>query len=208
MSSTNLSRHFEQARLSRNLKPSELAHLAGCKNVLKNGNRIRQFEMTGDISQELFDKLAAVLEIDAATIEQLVEQDRREFFENWLAWVQEPIQPYLVVRLMAAIYSRLAVPCEITTMTEAEAWASAVAAERKMKACLVWSRRISVWFAEDGAAYSRTESAPGEWNEPWMRAGGTKFLFGEGLRTIGVVDGPAAPTSEKGERHQGQIESE
>ncbi len=208
MSSTNLSRHFEQTRLTRNLKPSELARLAGCKNVLKNGNRIRQFEITGDISKELFAKLAAVLEINPATVERLVEKDRREFFEAWLAWVNEPIQPHLVVRLMAAVYSRLAVPPGITTMDEAEAWAATVASERRMKCCLVWNRRISVWFTEDGAVYSRSEAVPGEPNAPWMKVGGKRFLFGDGLRTIGVVDDPAAPTREKGERHQGQIESE
>jgi len=144
--------------------------------------------MTGDISKELFDKLTAVLEIDAATIEQLVEQDRREFFESWLKWANVPIQPYLVVRLMAAVYSRLAVPPGITTMDEAEAWASEVAAERKMKACLVWSRRISVWFAEDGAVYSRTEAVPGKPNAPWMKIGGKKFLFSDGLRSVNVVE--------------------
>jgi hypothetical protein len=184
--STHMSRHFEQARLARSLKPSELARLAGCPNVLKNGNRIRQFELTGDISQQLFDKLTAVLEIDAATIEKLVEQDRREFFDNWLAWVNEPITPYLVERLIAAVYRRVPVPSEITTMVEAESWAAAVALERSRKCCLVWSRRISVWISEDGTVYSRTEAVPGEPNAPWMKIGGKRFLFGEGLRTVTI----------------------
>jgi hypothetical protein len=71
---------------------------------LKNGNRIRQFELKGIISPELFDKLLTALEIDAATVEKLVEEDRREFFKKWLEWVNEPIQPYLVERLIAAVY--------------------------------------------------------------------------------------------------------
>jgi hypothetical protein len=83
--STNLSRYFQQKRLDRDLKPGQLARLAGCLNVPKNGSRIRSFELSGRISQELFEKIAAVLEIDPATIEQLVEQDRREFFQAWLA---------------------------------------------------------------------------------------------------------------------------
>jgi hypothetical protein len=186
--STYLSRYFEQARLARKLKPSELARLAGCQNILKNGNRIRHFELTGDISLELFDKLAAVLEIDAAIIERLVEQDRREFFEKWLAWVNEPIQPYLVERLIAAVYRRVPVPSEIKTMDEAEAWAAAVALERRRKCCLVWSRKVSCWFSENGTLYARTEPAPGEPNAPWMKLGGKKFLFGEGLRTVRVVE--------------------
>lgn len=76
-------------------------------------------------------------------IKELVEQDRREFFAKWLAWVNEPIRPYLVVRLMPAIYSETKVPPEIATMAEAEKWAASFAAEMKMQCCLVWSRRIS-----------------------------------------------------------------
>ena len=52
--STNLSRYFQQKRLDRGLKPGELARLAGCGNVQKNGSRIRSFELSGSIGQELF----------------------------------------------------------------------------------------------------------------------------------------------------------
>ncbi len=125
--STHLSRYFQQQRLDRGLKPGQLARLAGCLNVPKNGSRIRTFELSGHITHELFEKIATVLEIDAATIQRLVEQDRREFFQAWLQWVNEPIKPYLVIRLMAAIYSSRALPAEISTQEEAEKWASAVA---------------------------------------------------------------------------------
>src|SRR5262249_4514160 len=146
--STNLSRYIQQKRLDRGLKPGQLARLAGCVNVQKNGSRIRSFESSGCTGQELFEKIAAALEIDAGTIEQLVEQDRKEFYQAWLEWVNEPIQPYLVIRLMAAVYSSRAVPAEITTMEEAEKWASAVAGEIKKRCCLVGSRRISCSFTE------------------------------------------------------------
>jgi hypothetical protein len=67
--STNLSRYFEQKRLEKGLKPGHLARLAGCANVQKNGSRIRTFELSGNIEQELFEKITAALEIDAGTIE-------------------------------------------------------------------------------------------------------------------------------------------
>jgi hypothetical protein len=82
--STNLSRYFQQKRLDRGLKPGQVARLADCVNVQKNGSRIRSFELSGSIGQELFEKIAAVLGIDAGTIERLVEQDRREFYQAWL----------------------------------------------------------------------------------------------------------------------------
>jgi hypothetical protein len=193
--STNLSRYFQQQRLARRLKPGQVARLAGCLNVQKNGSRIRTFELSGNIAQELFEKIAAVLEIDPATIERLVEQDRREFFLAWLEWVNEPIKPYLVIRLMAAIYSNRAVPPEITTMEEAEKWASEVAREIKKRCCLVWSRRISCWFSEDGTLTTKTEAVPGEPNMPWIKIGGRgpAFLFGDDLGSVSMVEWPKKP---------------
>ena len=185
--STHLSRYFQTKRLALGLKPGQLAQRAGCSNVSKNGNRIRQFEIGGDISQEIFTRIAAVLEVEQATVERLVEQDRREFFAKWLAWVNEPIRPHLVVRLMAAVYCRRWLPGEITTMDEAEGWASAIAKQQKMKCCLVWSRRISCWFDEGGKLYSRTEATPGEPNVPWMRIGGKTFNFGPDLGSVSSV---------------------
>jgi len=194
--STHLSRHFESKRLALGLKPSELARLACCQNILKNGNRIRQFELSGNVGLELFAKVAAVLEVDSATIEQLVDLDRREFFEKWLAWVNEPIQPYLVIRLIAAIYRNCAVPPEITTMPDAEQWASMVARQENKRCCLVWSRRISSWFDEEGGLTGRTEAVPGEPNVPWTRIGGKTFTFGADLRSTVQVDWPKQPVAE------------
>src|SRR5262249_38928315 len=193
--SSNLSRYFQQQRLDRGLKPGQLARLAGCTNVQKNGSRIRCFELSGSIGQELFEKIAAALEIAAGTIEQLVEQDRKEFYQAWLDGVNEPIQPYLVIRVMAAIYSSRAVPPEITTMEEAETWASAVAGEIKKRCCLVWSRRISCRFSEDGTLTKRTRARPGEPNTPWIKVGGKgpAFLFGDDLGTVRKLDWPKEP---------------
>jgi hypothetical protein len=191
--STNLSRYFQQKRLDRSLKPGQLARLAGCVNVPKNGSRIRTFELSGSIGRELFERIAAVLEINASTIERLVEQDRREFFEEWLAWVSQPIKPYLVIRLIAAIYSSRGVPPEISTMEEAEKWASAVAGEIKKRCCLVWSRRISCWFSDDGTLQERTEAVPGEPNVPWIKIGGKTFLFGDDLRSLRRMEWPEKP---------------
>jgi hypothetical protein len=198
--STNLSRHFQQKRHDRGLKPGQLARLAGCVNVQKNGSRIRSFELSGSIGQELFEKLATALDIDAGTIERLVEQDRREFFQVWLAWVNEPIQPYLVIRVIAAIYNSRLVPSEIVTMEEAEQWASGVAKEIHKRCCLVWSRRISCWFDEQGRLTNRSEAVPGEPNVLWIKIGGKgpAFLFGDDLGAVSMVDWPKKPGSGSG----------
>jgi hypothetical protein len=191
--STHLSRHFEARRLASGLEPGQLARLAGCTNVVKNGNRVRQFERTGAISAELLHRLAAALEVDPATVERLAEQDRREFLERWLQWVNEPTRPYLVVRLMAAIYSERPVPAEIITLAEAEAWASAVARREHKRCCLVWCRRLSCWFDHDGTLERRTEATPGKPNVPWMRIGGKTFTFGADPASTSLVDWPKRP---------------
>lgn len=196
---THLSRHFEERRLAKGLKPGQLSALAGCINISKNANRIRTFEITGKISTSLFEKLAFVLEIDRATIQKLAEQDHQEFFDAWLKWVSEPIQPSLSIRLMPAFYSRRSLPPEITTMEQAEVWAAEVAKETGKLCCLVWSRKISCWFDNDGV-YGRTESIPGEENCPWLRLGKSKkaFVFGDSLSSIKTVDVGPAPVEVKG----------
>jgi hypothetical protein len=191
--STHLSRHFEQQRLARGLKPGQLATLIGYPNNSKVSNRIRQFELTGKIGQELFNKLAPALEIDAGTIERLVKQDRREFFQAWLAWVNEPITPYLIERLIPAVYRQVALPLEITKQEEAEAWAAGYARQSQSKCCLVWSRRISIWFNEKGALVHRSKAVPGKPNVPWIQIGGKTFNFSEDLRSMDVVDWPKKP---------------
>ena len=159
-------------------------------NSSKIGNRIRQFEMTGDISKELFERLVAFFGIDAEIIEKLVELDRRQFFEEWLAWVNLPVQSHLLERLIAAVYRSVPLPPEITTMEQAVEWASTVARESKRKCCLVWSRRISIWFDVRGDLVSRCEAMPGKPNIPWMKLGGKTFNFGEDLRSVNLVDWP------------------
>lgn len=193
--STHLSRHFAERRLARGLKPGELARLAGCGNVPKNGGRIRAFEMTGRISPDLFERLARALEVERSTIERLAEQDRREFFAEWLAWANEPIQPYLVIRLIPAVYSRRPMPPEIMSLEAAEEWASSVAAGCRRRCCLVWTRRLSSWFDETGELSMRTEATPGEPNTPWMmtRGKGEPYLVDHRLRPTADVEWPVLP---------------
>jgi hypothetical protein len=80
-------------------------------------------------------------------------------------------------------------------MEEAETWASAVAGEIKKRCCLVWSRRISCWFSEDGTLTKRTEAVPGEPNTPWIKIGGKgpAFVFGDDLGTVSLLDWPKKP---------------
>jgi hypothetical protein len=107
--------------------------------------------------------------------------------------VSEPIKPYRVIRLIAAIYSSRALPPGITTMEKAERWASAIAGEIKKRCYLVWSRRIFCWFSDDGTLQERTEAVPGEPNVPWIKIGGKALLFGGDLGSVRRADWPEKP---------------
>ena len=52
--------------------------MVGYRNSAKGRNRIERFEQRGEIHTDLLRKLADELDIDKATIDALIEQDRRE----------------------------------------------------------------------------------------------------------------------------------
>ena len=172
---SKLSSHFRKTRLDKGWSLGQLTRLVGYSNVSKGANRIQTFEQGGDIQQDLLMKLATVLEIPQESVEQLVEEDRRQFFAEWSEWANTPIQPYIVLRLMAAIYSHVDLPPEIESVEEAEAFAAELSRSRKMKCCLVLSRKISVWYDFDGRRMFVTEAVPGQPNSPYSRIGNKKF---------------------------------
>ena len=143
----------------------------------QGSRRINEFEHGDSVHRDLLLKMADVLGLDRATVEALVEEDRRQFFEEWSEWANEPIQPHLVVRLMAAIYSPIDLPDEIESVEEAEAFAADFSKTHRLKSCLVLSRKVSIWFAEDGSVSSVTEADPGEPNIPYMRIGGRECVM-------------------------------
>ena len=174
---SKLANHFRHARLEKGHNLAQLARLVGYKNVAKGANRINAFERGGSVHADLRSKLAEVLGIDQQTVDRLMEEDRRQFFAEWNAWASEPIRPYLIVRLMAAVYSPHNLPEEIQSVEEAEAYAANVARTRHLRCCLVLSRRISVWIEADGSISGATEAVPGEANTPAMRLGGKNCLM-------------------------------
>ncbi len=135
---SKLSDFFWRTRLAKGLRFGQLARLCGCKNISKACRKIQAFEQGGCIQADLLLKLADALEIDRATVAALVEED----LADWYHWANEPVRPYIVLRLMAAIYCPVEIPDEVQSAEEAEAYASALCRGHHMRACLVLSRRI------------------------------------------------------------------
>jgi hypothetical protein len=194
--STHLAKHLKTLRIERGLKPGQLAALAGCTNVEKNGSRIGVFEQTGKINEELLTKLIVALEVDKELVDRLVEQDRQDWYESWLRWVDTPIEPYITLRMMAAVYRKVTFPPGIT-QEQAEQAASCESKRTKRQSCLVWSRRLTVWFDEKGELIVRRNAVPGKNDVPYSTIGGKPFVFSNDIPNIASVELPKEPPYEK-----------
>lgn len=162
---SHLSEFFRHRREASGITFSELARRCGYSNLNKGSNRIQKFERTGKIEPALLGKLAAALGITSAEIHQAVAQDRAE----WEAWASEPIEPHMIVRLVAAFYSRSPIPLELQGDRAAmEEFAADYAATNRVRVCLVLSRRLRAWFERDGQCSGVTEDTFGRSYGPAM----------------------------------------
>jgi transcriptional regulator with XRE-family HTH domain len=164
-------RHVAQrllsGRLAQGISLGDLARRIGYCNVAKGSNRIQSFERTGVArSNDLPRRIAEVLGVGDEELRRVAWLDYLE----WQRWLNEPVPMELIVRLMAAIYCRECLPEELTPV-EAEQFAAQVARDRQRQVCLVASRRLSIYFDEQGNVIARNEV------QPFVQIGGKRFLF-------------------------------
>jgi hypothetical protein len=178
---SHLGKFFRQRRVERNLDLGPLARLLGFTNLSRGANRIQVFEGGGKVMPDLLAKLAEVLEIGPDEIRQKVAEDYRD----WLAWANEPVRPHVVVRLLACVYQRVELPEEALEPEAVRAFASRSAVERKLRVCLVLSKRVSVWFDAMGRECGRTEATPEMPCEPFAVIGGKRIQFDFGGGGVG-----------------------
>jgi hypothetical protein len=185
---SHLSSLFRRRRVQRRLTTGQLARLLGYGNVSKGSNRITSFEATGKVAPDLLARLAEVLEIGPDEIRQAAYED----YEDWLAWTSEPVRPHIVMRLMACVYQRVQLPDDALTGEAAEAFATAVAREKKMRTWLVLSRRVSVYFDAEGSKGGRIEATPEMPCEPYAMIGGKRVQFEFGGVVLRQIDEPGS----------------
>jgi hypothetical protein len=120
-------------RLKQGLTLGQLAHMVGYRNIAKGARRILALERTGTGKPDLMVNVAEALNLDWAVVEGLADEDHQERLREWERWVSEPVPMCLVVRLMAAVYSRMGLPAWVTTPEQAESWACGFARQHRWR---------------------------------------------------------------------------
>lgn len=185
---TRLSKFFQQRRLERGLRLSDLARLCGYLNISRGCNRIKNFEGCGGIDARLFAKLATALKIDESTIARLAEQDREEYLRNWNEWADQYQTPHVCVRAIPGVIISVQLPPEAETQEEMEAFVADIAERQRKKVWLVLSRRLTILFDESASVRKVIHAKPGSSNCPYMRLKGSrkKFVFTSEVGGLGV----------------------
>jgi len=188
-SSSHLSRHLATLRQQRGLRPAQLAARLGASNLSKVGSLIRAFELGEPISDYWLEKLIAELQPDPAELRRCLELDQAEALEQlerervaWEAWAVEPIEPFLTIRYMPAVYGVREVPRAFCNRRElAEDWAADELKRFGAKGFLCWTRRERTWYDQRGLNPDRRHvTFEGRTAGAWMQVRGSqqKFLVG------------------------------
>jgi len=173
---SRLADYCRTQRQARTLSLRRLAALLGYRNLNKGMRRLRQLEQDGVAHPELLRKLIGALDLDETLVRHLAAQDGQEQLRAWAAWADTPVPLCLLLHLAPAVYVAEPVPPEVTP-EQAEAWACTVAATRRVPACLVVSRRHSVWIDAQGRVTQRIEAQPGVPHAPCLQVSGRPVLL-------------------------------
>ena len=178
---THVSRYFESLRINQGLKPSELAYSLGAKNILKIGNVIRQFELTGDISFYWFQRIITFLNPEKDELQKLIKLDQNSKVAEFNKWADEVIEPYLTIRYLPGFYGTKEVPKAFTSSRkDAEEWCSKELKGLRAKGYLNWTRKDQTVFEKGGLNPRQFEAS---FEQPpyaaWMKVSGSpkKFIF-------------------------------
>ena len=192
---THVSRYLANLRIDRELKPGQLASIMQARNISKIGSLIRQFELTGEISLYWFKKLISELNPQKDVLQKCITEDQEahrkqieEQKKKWNQWADTPIDPYLTIRYIPAVYVTKSIPKAFTSLREdAEWWCSNELKNFGAKGYLNWTRREQTFFEKGGSNLWRCSAT---FEEPpvssWMKVSGSsqKFIFQEELTSI------------------------
>ena len=186
---THLSRYLAALRQERDLRPGQLAARLGASNISKVGGLIRVFELGEPLSDHWLQKLITELRPDPAELQRCLQLDQAAAEAKlelerlaWEQWADQPIDPYLTIRYMPAVYGVREVNKGFcNNREEAELWSARELKRFSAKGFLNWSRRERTWYDQYGVnPQRRTVSFEGRLTGAWMQVSGSqqKFLLG------------------------------
>ena len=141
---------FRQTKKALGLSPTNLAQLAGYKNIDKGIRRYRQIEDGRNLfpHREVLERFRQALKIDVSDVVMAQALDFEE--------LEKPIQPYIVHRIFPGLHSRLDLPVDCS-IDLGLLTAKALAEKMKTRMCLVLSKIRCIYVDPDGS----TEEAIG-----------------------------------------------
>jgi len=154
--SSHLSRHFENLRIQRGLRPGQLAALLGATNCEKVGSLIRRFEQGGPITDHWLEKLIDVLKPDPDVLRRCLELDQEHSklqhevqSPTWEQRADQRAVPTLSIRFMPGVGRIIQVPdAHLASRELAESWAaSQMKSFRGLRGVLHWEGSDSTVFS-------------------------------------------------------------
>jgi hypothetical protein len=176
---TRTGAYLSEQRQAKHLTRGQLAAALGYTNIGKGANRIVHLERDGIAVGGLVEKIVHELGLDHQHVQELINEDRRRFEEEWNRWASEPVEPELRRRLMAAVWGRAQMPKGLSR-EEAIEFAKTRAVAERLTYVLVWSRKEEIWCGPEGGILAKAMEV-GEAAGPFTRLLGDRnrgFIFG------------------------------
>ena len=161
--STLIRKHLTRHGLNR----SDFVKKMGYANVAKGHRRLTAWlKGLASPSTDQKRRLAAALALPIETIGDAVETDHRIYMDRRAARRAQDPHYYLIIRLMAAVYSEIKLPRDIDQKA-ALLLARAKAKNLKLYCCLNGPDSTNYWLDNQGQVYKIDQDRP-----PNMRVGG------------------------------------
>ena len=152
---SHLGNSFRYRRIEKGLGFGQLARQLGYKNLSGGCNRIQAFERGGKVRPTSSASWPRPWRSAPIRFAFMPARTTRTGWPGPASRSGPPVRP-----LLAAVYQRIELPDDALDPEAAGAFASDVARERKLRVCLVLSRRDSIWFDTEGRESGRSEATP------------------------------------------------
>src|SRR5579863_10253811 len=107
---TSTGAHIFEQRRAKHLNTHQLAAALGYSNLVKGARRILALERDGTSVPGLLEKVVHALGLDHQHVQELINEDRRRFEDDWEHWASEPVQPKLRFRPFAGLWCGESLP--------------------------------------------------------------------------------------------------